>query len=132
VPQAASTAQNDQERREIVTADWVERVSKSNPLRKDRPQIFITRKGRKVGVQTARAGEKFNFPDRPLNVLVLLAEENGYLHDYVLPPKVVQDHWKSFARDNGIVVVELRQGAIQTSSGELSVQQYEGDYSALQ
>jgi hypothetical protein len=65
-------------------------------------------------------------------VLVLLAEENGYLHDYVLPPKVVQDHWKSFARDNGIVVVELRQGAIQTSSGELSVQQYEGDYSALQ
>ena len=132
VPEAAASAQNDQERREIVTADWVDKVSKSNPLRKDRPQIFITRKGRKVGVQTARAGEKFSFPDRPLNVLVLLAEENGYLHDFVLPPKVVQNHWKSFARENGNVTVELRQGAIHTSSGEFSVQQFEGDYSALQ
>jgi tryptophanyl-tRNA synthetase len=132
VPQAAGSAQNDQERREIVTSDWVEKVSKSNPLRKDRPQIFITRKGRKVGVQTARAGEKFSFPDRPLNVLVLLAEENGYLHDYVLPPKVVQDHWKSFSRENGNVTVELKQGAILTASGEVPVQQYESDYSALQ
>jgi len=132
VPQAAGSAQNDQERREIVASDWVEKVSKSNPLRKDRPQIFITRKGRKVGVQTARAGEKFSFPDRPLNVLVLLAEENGYRHDYVLPPKVVQDHWKSFARENGNVTVELKQGAIVTASGEVPVQQYEGDYSALQ
>jgi hypothetical protein len=85
-----------------------------------------------VGVQTARAGEKFTFPDRPLNVLVLLAEENGYLHDYVLPPKVVQEHWKNFARDNGSVMVELRQGAIRTSSGDVPVQQYEGDYSPLQ
>ena len=132
VPQAAGSAQNDQERREIVTADWVDKVSKSTPLRKDRPQIFITRKGRKVGVQTARAGETFSFPDRPLNVLVLLAEENGYLRDYVLPPKVVQEHWKSFARENGNVMVELNQGAIRTSSGELPVEQYEGDYSALQ
>jgi hypothetical protein len=132
VPQAASNAQNDQERRDIVTTEWVEKVSKSTPLRKDRPQIFITRKGRKVGVQTARAGEKFTFPDRPLNVLVLLAEENGYLHDYVLPPKVVQEHWKNFARDNGSVLVELRQGSIRTSSGDVPVQQYEGDYSPLQ
>jgi tryptophanyl-tRNA synthetase len=132
VPQAAGSAQNEQERREIVTADWVEKVSKATPLRKDRPQIFITRKGRKVGVQTARAGETFTFPDRPLNVLVLLAEENGYLHDYVLPPKVVQDHWKSFARENGNVTVELKQGAMVTASGEVPVQQYEGDYSALQ
>jgi len=132
VPQAAGSAQNDQERREIVTADWVDKVSRSTPLRKDRPQIFITRKGRKVGVQTARAGETFSFPDRPLNVLVLLAEENGYLRDYILPPKVVQEHWKSFARENGNVMVELNQGAIRTSSGELPVEQYEGDYSALQ
>src|SRR6185437_6318538 len=110
----------------------VEKVSKSTPLRKDRPQIFITRKGRKVGVQTARAGESFIFPDRPLNVLVLLAEENCYLRDYILPPKVVQEHWKSFARENGNVMVELNQGAIRTSSGELPVEQYEGDCSALQ
>ena len=85
-----------------------------------------------MGVQTARAGETFTFPDRPLNVLVLLAEENGYLHDYVLPPKVVQDHWKSFARENGNVTVALKNGAMVTASGEVSVQQYEGDYSALQ
>jgi hypothetical protein len=66
-------------------------------------------------------------------VLVLLAEENGYLHDYVLPPKVVQNHWKSFARENGNVVVELKKGALlSTSAGEVSIQQYEGDYSALQ
>ncbi|MGE5325260.1 MAG: tryptophan--tRNA ligase [Actinomycetota bacterium] len=133
VPEAARSAGNDQERREIVTSDWVERISKTNPLRKDRPQIFITRKGRKVGVQTARAGEKFSFPDRPLNVLVLLAEEDGVLHDYVLPPKVVQDHWKAFARDNGSVVVELKKGGLlSTPSGEVPIQQYEGDYSALQ
>src|SRR5690242_11689917 len=106
VPPAAANAGNDIERREIVTADWVERVSKTNPLRKDRPQIFITRKGRKVGVQTARTGEKFSFPDRPLNVLVLLAEENGILRDFILPPKIVQDHWKNFARDNGNVLLE--------------------------
>jgi tryptophanyl-tRNA synthetase len=136
VPEAAAKASDENERREIVTTEWVESVSKTNPLRKDRPQVFITRKGRKVGVQTARAGEKFSFPDRPLNVVVLLAEENGILHDYVLPPKIVQDHWKRFARDNGNVVIELKQtpaGAILTTgSGELSIQQYESDYSALQ
>lgn len=133
VPEAAAKAGDANERREIVTTDWVERISKTNPLRKDRPQIFITRKGRKVGIQTARQGEKFIFPDRPLNVLVLLAEENGFLHDYVLPPKVVQDHWKSFAREDGNVVVELQQGArLSTPAGEVFVQQYEGDYSALQ
>jgi tryptophanyl-tRNA synthetase len=133
VPPAAAAAANDDERREIVRAEWVEHVSKANPLRKDRPQIFITRKGRKVGVQSARAGEKFSFPDRPLNVLVLLAEKNGYLHDYVLPPKVVQEQWKQFRRENGNVVVELKEGALlATPSGEFSIQQYEGDYSALQ
>ena len=136
VPQQAAAAADLNERREIVTADWVERISKTNPLRRDRPQVFITRKGRKVGIQTAREGEKFTFPDRPLNVLVLLAEENGYLHDYVLPPKVVQDHWKNFARENGNVTVELKRGQdgalLSTGSGEVPIQQYEGDYSALQ
>jgi tryptophanyl-tRNA synthetase len=136
IPEAAGNAADENERREIVTSDWVERVSKTNPLRKDRPQIFITRKGRKVGVQTARTGEKFSFPDRPLNVLVLLAEENGTLRDFILPPKIVQDHWKNFARDNGNVLLELKQSptgaTLSTGSGDVSVQQYEGDYSALQ
>ncbi|HWG49975.1 MAG TPA: tryptophan--tRNA ligase [Candidatus Acidoferrales bacterium] len=136
VPEAVSSAADEKERREIVTSDWVDRVSKMNPLRKDRPQVFITRKGRKVGIQTAKAGEKFSFPDRPLNVLVLLAEENGILRDYVLPPKIVQDHWKSFARDNSNVLIELKQtpagATLATGSGDLSIQQYEGDYSALQ
>ncbi|HEX5434106.1 MAG TPA: hypothetical protein VFY05_07705, partial [Candidatus Angelobacter sp.] len=108
-----------------------------NPLRRDRPQVFITRKGRKVGVQTTQREEtgtwRFSFPDRPLNVLVLLAEDNGFLHDYILPPKVVQDHWKSFVRDNGNVMVELKTGGLlSTPSGEVQVQQYESDYSALQ
>ena len=137
VPEAAHTAGDAQERREIVMSEWLERVSTTNPLRKDRPQVFITRKGRKVGVQSTQPEPKgswrFSFPDRPLNVLVLLAEDNGLLHDYVLPPKVVQDHWKSFARDNGSVVIELKKGALlSTESGDVSVQQYEGDYSALQ
>lgn len=140
VPSAANAAADQGERRDIVTTDWVERISKKSPLRKDRPQIFITRKGRKVGVQTTQPEKKdqwqFSFPDRPLNVLVLLAEENGYLHDYVLPPKVVQDHWRTFARDNGNVLVELKRAQsgvlLSTSSGDIPVQQYEGDYSALQ
>jgi tryptophanyl-tRNA synthetase len=136
VPEAASKAADENERRDIVTTEWVERVSKTNPLRKDRPQVFITRKGRKVGVQTARTGEKFSFPDRPLNVLVLLAEENGILRDFILPPKVVQDHWKNFSRDNGNVLLELKESpagaTLSTGSGDVSVQQYEGNYSALQ
>lgn len=137
VPGAAATAGDANERRVIVMSEWLERISTTNPLRKDRPQIFITRKGRKVGVQTTQLEPKgswrFSFPDRPLNVLVLLAEEDGFLHDYVLPPKVVQDHWKSFARHNGNVMVELKKGGLLCiPSGELAVQQYEGDYSALQ
>jgi tryptophanyl-tRNA synthetase len=141
VPETAAAAGNEDERREIVTAGWVDRVSKSYPLRKDRPQIFITRKGRKVGVQSARSGEKgsweFSFPDRPLNVLVLLAEDNGYLHDYVLPPKSVQELWKQFHRAEGAVMVEMKRnsaGQVQlaTPQGEVAIEQFEGDYSALQ
>ncbi|HET9181389.1 MAG TPA: tryptophan--tRNA ligase [Candidatus Angelobacter sp.] len=137
VPEAARAAGDEQERREIVTSEWVEQISRTNPLRKDRPQVFITRKGRKVGVQTTQPEQigtwRFSFPDRPLNVLVLLAEDNGFLHDYILPPKVVQDHWKSFVRDNGNVMVELKKGGLlSTPSGEVQVQQYESDYSALQ
>jgi tryptophanyl-tRNA synthetase len=140
VPAAAAAAAGDDERREIVTADWVERVAKNNPLRKDRPQIFITRKGRKVGIQTARPGNskwEFRFPDRPLNVLVLLAEEQGSLHDYVLPPKIVQSHWKQFQRADGVVMIEMKRSSsgeaqLATSQGDVPIQQFEGDYSELQ
>ena len=136
VPEHAASAANGDERRGIVTAAWVERISKTNPLRKDRPQIFITRKGRKVGIQSARPGERFSFPDRPLNVLVLLAEENGYLHDYVLPPKVVQGYWKQFPRENGNVMIEIRNSpsgypTLAVEEGEVPIQQFEGDYSSL-
>jgi tryptophanyl-tRNA synthetase len=103
VPEAANRAGNEQERRDMVIEAWVETVSKRYPLRKDRPRTFITRKGRKVGVYSARKDESglwdFSFPDRPVNVLVLLAEDNGYLHDYVLPPKFLQEHWERFESD---------------------------------
>ena len=75
--------------------------------------------------------------DRPVNVLVLLAQDRDrYIHDYVLPPKVIQDHWKKFARNNGSVeiVLKKRSDSVSLASGEseLPIQQYAGDYSALQ
>lgn len=141
VPEAAAKVADADEHRDLVTNDWVERISKTNPLRKDRPQVFITRKGRKVGIQTARPGEnaqwQFSFPDRPLNVLVLLAEDDGYLHDFVLPPKIVQDHWKQFERAEGVVRIAMKRSSsgetlLATSQGDIPIQQFESDYSALQ
>ena len=72
-----------------------------------------------------------------MNVLVLLAQDNDrYLRDYVLPPKVIQDHWKKFARNDGRVEIVLKKGsngvALASGESELPIQQYEGDYSALQ
>jgi len=140
VPQAALSAANEGERNELVIADWVSRVSKNHALRQDRPQTFITAKGRKVGVQSAamtRGNWSFRLEDRPLNVLVLLAEDKDHLlHDFVLPPKVLQEHWKSFARIDGHVAIELKQSAagvvLAGKDGDLPVSQYESDYSALQ
>ena len=52
---------------------------------------------------------RFVLEDRPVNVLVLLAEDKDrYLHDYVLPPKVLQDHWKKFERNMVIVEIMLK------------------------
>ena len=70
-------------------------------------------------------------------MLVLLAQdEDRYLRDYVLPPKVIQDHWKKFARNNGSVEIVLKRAANGVSlalpEDEPSIQQYAGDYSALQ
>jgi hypothetical protein len=140
VSEAIANAKDDDERWELQTAEWLERVNKSYPLKKDRPRTFITRKGRKVGLY-ATAEEngtwRFLLEDRPVNVLVLLAQDNDrYIRDYVLPPKLIQDHWKKFARNDGGVEIVLKNGSkgisLATSEGELPVQQYAGDYSALQ
>jgi tryptophanyl-tRNA synthetase len=147
VPESASLATDDQNRRDILIDAWVEKVSKIHPLRKDRPRTFITRKGRKVGVHTARVDDnglwEFSFPDRPLNVLVLLAEEGGYLRDYVLPPKFIQAHWEHFEPNgptktrkvhmrhegaNPVILVGTRNVPVERYEG----QKHEENYSALE
>jgi tryptophanyl-tRNA synthetase len=139
VPEAVASA-SDQERREIITDAWVDRVSKLHPLRKDRPRTFITRKGRKVGVQTAAENNgvwEFSLEDRPLNVLVLLGEDaDGFVHDYVLPPKVLQDCWKQFKRTGQMVEIRVRKNAggplLEFAEKNFPIEDYESDYSSLQ
>jgi hypothetical protein len=140
VPESIADAKTEEERWTIRTADWLERISTTYPLKKDRPRTFITRKGRKVGVYAAAENNgvyKFELEDRPLNVLVLLTQATDRsLCDFILPPKVLQDHWKQFPRHNGSVQIELHRSANGASlalpQGDLSVEQYKGDYSALQ
>jgi tryptophanyl-tRNA synthetase len=141
VPESAINTGNEQRRRDILIDAWVEKISRTYPLRKDRPRTFITRKGRKVGVHAARqsqAGEwEFSFADRPLNVIVLLAEgQNGFVHDYVLPPKVLQECWKQFERKNGTVEIRAKETAsgvsIQLAQSDLPIQQYQANYTALE
>jgi tryptophanyl-tRNA synthetase len=144
VPEAAEKSRNEQERRDILIDAWVERISKTHPLRKDRPRTFITRKGRKVGVHAARLDEsgtwEFSFPDRPLNVIVLLAEDGEYVRDFVLPPKLLQDNWKGFERaksgDGGTVRISVKRDLegsfIQLERHNLPIQQFQSDYTALQ
>ena len=145
VPSAAATVSTDKERREIITKAWVEQVSKTHPLRQDRADTFITRKGRKVGVHTAQRREsglwEFSFQERALNVLVLLAEDTeGYLRAYVLPPKIVQERWRQFEReqrDRGATIcIKIKQdtsgASILLEQSNLPIQQYLSDYSALQ
>jgi hypothetical protein len=140
VPESVAQAKNDDERWELQTGDWLDRINKTYPLKKDRPYTFITRRSRKVGLYTAEETGgtwKFLLEDRPLNVLVLLAQDKDrYLHDYVLPPKILQDHWKKFPRNAGKVEVVLKKAANGASlllpENELPIQQYLGDYSALQ
>jgi len=139
VPESIANAASDEEKWEIRAAPWLEHVSKIHPLRKDRPRTFITRRGRKVGVSTAseQGGMwKFRLSDRPLNVLVLLAQdENRYLHDFILPPKVVQDHWKQFAREDGNIVLSVKKAAngisLALEKSDLPIEQYKGNYADL-
>jgi hypothetical protein len=141
VPESIADAKNDDERWELRTADWLDRVNKTYPLKKDRPRTFITRKGRKVGIRTASEQTegiwRFELPDRPINVLVLLVQDKDrFLHDYVLPPKILQDYWKKFQRQGDSVEIVLKRDSSGASlvmpENELSIQQYLGDYSALQ
>jgi tryptophanyl-tRNA synthetase len=141
VPESIASAKNDDERWDLRTAGWLERVNRTYPLKKDRPRTFITRRGRKVGLHTASERTsgiwKFKLHDRPINVLVLLAQDKDRnLHDYVLPPKVLQDYWKNFERIDGNVEIVLKKTAhgvfLVLPEKNMPVQQYEGDYSALQ
>src|SRR5262249_6078623 len=107
--ESVSQAKSDEERWEIQAGPWLERGSTKDPLKKDRPRTFITRRRRKVGVHAALEVDgtwTFRVPDRPVNVLVLIAQDKDrFLHDYVLPPKVVQDSWKQFARNGDSVEI---------------------------
>jgi len=140
VPESVATANSDDERWQIRTAEWLEKISAVHPLKQDRPRIFITRRGRKVGVHTAseHAGVwRFQLKDRPLNVLVLLAQDKDrYLHDYILPPKLVQESWKQIEREDGNVVILAKRAAngvaLSLGGKELPIQEYEGNYAALE
>ncbi len=82
----------------------------------------------------------FSFPDRPLNVLVLLAEKDGYVHDYVLPPKIVQSYWNEFERDKkesgDVLFVRLKKTdagpSLLLKSTNVPVTFFESNYSELQ
>jgi tryptophanyl-tRNA synthetase len=145
VPESLASAQDEETKWELRTAGWLEKVGKNYPLRKDSRRLFITRKGRKVGVyaEPEKNGNwTFQPKDQSLNVLVLLAEDrDGYLHDYVLPPKVLQDCWKKFERERGAghntVVINVQKTAdglrlIVPNGENIEIQRYESDYSALQ
>jgi tryptophanyl-tRNA synthetase len=140
VPESIAQAKNDDERWEISTTPWLERISKAYPLKKDRPRTFITRRGRKVGVHTASEQGglwKFRVHDRPLNVLVLLLQDQErYLHDFILPPKMVQDCWKQFERENGHVVISVKRAGndamVALETAEIPIQQYKGNYAELE
>ena len=140
VPESIAAAKNDEEQWELRASVWLERVAKSHPLKKDRPRTFITRRGRKVGVHTAEEHGgvwKFRMQDRPVNVLALIAEDKErYLHDFILPPKVVQEHWKQFHRNGEQVEITVKQGAngaaLVLNGNEMPIREYEGNYSALE
>jgi len=124
----------------VKQSGWLDKINRLHPLKLDRPATFITSRGRKVGVQTASENNgawEFTMRDRPLNVLVLLAQDKDrYLHDYVLPPKVLQHHWKGFGRKDGnvvITVVKNENGAsLLIDQNNVPIQQYESNYEPLQ
>ncbi len=142
VPDSIAEANSDEERWEIRSNVWLQKVKQYSLTRlKDKRRVFITRKGKKVGVYDASKSDSgewvFGLKDQPLNVLVLLAQdEERYLHDYVLPQVFLQKHWRQFDRTGGTVDIHLRKIGDATSlllkQSNLPIQQYESDYSALQ
>jgi hypothetical protein len=75
--------------------------------------------------------------DRHFDVLVLVAQDkDGHLHDYVLPPKVVREHWKKFDRNGKNVVIPVKRSFnnifLLTNEVDLPIQQYEGNYAPLE
>ncbi len=141
VPETIAMAKDDDERWAIRTAGWFELVNKVHQLKRDRPRTFITRRGRKVGVHTASERSdgvwRFRLEARPLNVLVLLTQDKDrFLHDYVLPPKIVDQSWKKFRRDGDLIEIVLKKGEsgmmLSLPEADVPIQQYESDYSALQ
>lgn len=124
----------------VRQSGWLDKVNRLHPLKLDRPATFITSRGRKVGVHTASENNgiwEFLMRDRPLNVLVLLAEDkNRYLHDYVLPPKILQYHWKNLERKDGSIIVRVEKTAngisLCIAGEEFPIQEYAGNYAALE
>lgn len=142
VPDSIAEAKGNEERWEIRSNVWLQRVKRYSLTKlKDKRRVFITRKGKKVGVYDASesgSGEwAFGLKDQPLNVLVLLAQdEERYLHDYVLPQVFLQEYWRQFDRTGGTVDIHLRKvgdvASLLLKESNVPIQQYESNYSALQ
>ncbi|HEY4679582.1 MAG TPA: tryptophan--tRNA ligase [Candidatus Angelobacter sp.] len=142
VPASISRTHGDEQRWEIRSNLWLEKVQQYSLTKlKDKPRVFITRKNKKVGIYDAAESSSgewvFGLKDQPLNVLVLLAQDRQRnLHDYVLPQAFLQEHWKQFERTDNTVEIHLRKiddvASLLLKDQTLPIQQYEGDYSALQ
>ncbi len=141
-PASIADAKTDEERWDLRVATWIEAIGGTSPLRKDRREVYITRKGRKVGVHAAGEsprGWEFRFEDRKVNVLALITEDKDRcLRAYVLPPTFLEEYSKQFPRNDErveILVGKDAEGNVALNlKGDVpvSIQQYEGDYSALQ
>jgi len=142
-PATIADAKTDEERWEIRVAGWIDAVSLTFPLKKDRREVYITRKGRKVGVHAAGEsprGWEFRFEDRKVNVLALIAEDKDRcLRAYVLPPRFLEASSKRFPRNDGKVEILVGKDAsgnaalhLEAGCEPVPIQDYEGDYSPLQ
>jgi tryptophanyl-tRNA synthetase len=134
-----------EEQWEIRTKAWRDKISKtlSLVLSQTAKMTFETRGKRRVGLHTASDQNgiwTFLLKDRHLDVLVLIGEDaEGFLHDYVLPPKLVQDlriRWKKSMDADKRVFFTVKKIANATilSLGDLEIpiDQYESSYSPLQ
>jgi hypothetical protein len=132
-----------EEQWEIRTKAWRDKMSKVYSITLDATakMTFLTRGKRRVGIHTASDQDGnwiFLFQDRHLDVLVLLGEDaEGILHDYVLPPKLVQElrsRWKTLMDPKGRVSFTVRRttNSAILSLGGIDIQQYQSNYEPLQ